>query len=47
MKYQSDKQGSKFLFLAIVILLVYLAAFNFDLKAAYDFTVAHMFGLFN
>jgi len=46
MQYQNDKQGSKFLFLVIVILVVYLAAFNFDIKAAYDFTIENMFGLF-
>ena len=47
MRYNNDKQGSKFLFLAIVIIVVYLAVFNFDIKAAYDFTVANMFGLLN
>ena len=46
MKYQSDKQGSKFIFIAIVILFVYVAEFNFDIGEAYRFTVDNMFGLF-
>lgn len=46
MKYSGDKQGSKFVFIAIVILFVYVAAFNFDIGEAYRATVASMGGWF-
>lgn len=47
MQYMSDKQGSKLLFLTIIILFVYLAGFNFDLNAAYQYTMNHLTGLFD
>ncbi len=39
MRYHNDKSGSKLLFFAIVVVFVYLAVFNFNIQAAYDFTV--------
>ncbi len=41
MRYENDKSGSKFLFIALFIIVLYLAFFNFDLRAAYTFTVAN------
>ncbi|HEY4487590.1 MAG TPA: hypothetical protein VI483_02390 [Candidatus Paceibacterota bacterium] len=46
MQYSNDKHGSKFLFLIILILFAYLAAFNFDIEAAYLFTAQNMFAFF-
>lgn len=46
MQFSDDKRGSKFLFLIILILFAYLAAFNFDIEAAYLFTAKNMFGFF-
>ena len=47
MQYMADKQGSKLLFLTIIILFVYLAGFNFDVNAAYQYTVSQMSHILN
>lgn len=39
MRHRDDKGGSKFYFIAIIIVVFYLACFNFNLSAAYTFTV--------
>lgn len=37
MQYRDDKQGSKFTFIVILFLVLYLALFGFDVGAAYRF----------
>jgi hypothetical protein len=47
MRYRDDKQGSKLLFFAIAIIIVYIAFFNFNIPAAYEYTVTSVEGFFN
>ena len=42
MRYSDDRHGSKFLFLAIVIVVIYLAFFNFDAHSAYEYTLVQL-----
>ncbi len=46
MKYADDKQGSKFFFLAVIIIVPYLAVFGFNLKAAYVYTIKNAMDFF-
>ena len=46
MKYSDDRQGSKLLFLTVVILGVYLAAFNFNVPAAAQYTIQQVQAVF-
>lgn len=39
MDHTSDKRGSKFFLIALVIVILYLSAFQFDLKKAYQYTI--------
>jgi len=47
MDYRDDRRGSKFIFLAIIIVVLYLAFFNFDVRAAYDYTVFQIGSMFS
>lgn len=40
MRYAEDKQGSKLLLMLIVALVIYLAFFDFDVRAAYEAAVS-------
>lgn len=37
MDYYRDRGGSKFIFIALFIMIAYLAFFGFDIKAAYEY----------
>ena len=45
MDYWDDRRGAKWLFLTLVVFGVYLAFFNFDLGAAYNYTLTQAGGL--
>jgi len=48
MQYSDDRHGPKLFFLAFIVVGVYLAFFNFNIFAAYEYTAAQvgaMFGL--
>jgi len=47
MEYRDDRHGPKLLFLAFLVVGVYLAFFNFDIRAAYEYTVAQVGGFFS
>jgi len=40
MRYRDDKRGPKILFLLLIIPIIYLAFFNFDISAALDAILA-------
>ena len=46
MQYKDDKTGSKLLFFAIAFVVIYSAFFNFDLGAAYRFTIQSVHDFF-
>ena len=46
MQFSHDKHGSKFLFIWLFIVVLYLGMFNFDIVAAYHYTVAGVIDFF-
>ncbi|KKW19961.1 MAG: hypothetical protein UY63_C0004G0046 [Parcubacteria group bacterium GW2011_GWA2_51_10] len=40
MKYEEDRRGSKIILILILVVVIYLAFFNFDIRAAFDAAVA-------
>lgn len=42
MKNASDRRSSKLVLIAFVFVFVYLAFFSFDLRDAYDYTLAQL-----
>lgn len=46
MRYSEEKHGSKLVFIAIIIVIIYLAFFNFNIEEAYKFTVENNVNLF-
>jgi hypothetical protein len=46
MKYSDSNNGSKLIFYAIVVILIYLAFFGFNIPAAYRYTVSSVVSIF-
>lgn len=46
MQYHDDKQGSKAVFLIVIIIFIYLAFFDFDVKAALDAAIGAQIDFF-
>ena len=46
MKYSDDRHGSKFLFLTVVVVVAYLAAFNFNVISATQYTIQQVQSVF-
>ncbi|HVM73344.1 MAG TPA: hypothetical protein VMU13_00495 [Candidatus Paceibacterota bacterium] len=47
MQYRNDKQGSKVFFFFLLIVIVYAAFFNFNIPAAYTYTISSVGNFFH